>query len=164
MASFKRRPLESRNHLKMKVALLISLASLVAVSACRKRSAVETGGGGESAPQTAGTASAPAAGKAIDPAAVAAPLPPPDAEITASVERRFRPKELSNAYAPAGPGDYQAQLNLYNRVLRKWVADQGYLPNTMQELMASSGTPKPPQPPAGRTLVFDRRTVSVVLQ
>lgn len=107
---------------------------------------------------------APKAGKALDPVAAAAPLPPPDAEITVAVERRFLPAEPMNAYVPAQPGDYQAQLNLYNRVLRKRAADLGNTPDTLQELLASSGLPKPPQPPKGRTLVYDRRTVTVSLQ
>ena len=74
------------------------------------------------------------------------------------------PAQAMNAYAPAQPGDYQAQLNLYNRVLRKRVQDLGNTPDTMQELMSSSGYPKPPQPPGGRALSYDKKTITVSLQ
>lgn len=74
------------------------------------------------------------------------------------------PAQSMNAYAPAQPGDYQAQLNLYNRVLRKRVQDLGNTPETFQELMASSGYPKPPQPPSGRRLLYEKKTVTVSLQ
>ena len=74
------------------------------------------------------------------------------------------PAQAMNAYAPAQSGDYQAQLNLYNRVLRKRVQDLGNTPETFQELMASSGYPKPPQPPGGRALAYDKKTITVSLQ
>ena len=66
-------------------------------------------------------------------------------------------------YSPAGPGDYQAQLNAYNLVLRKWAAGAD-IPQRFHDLMATYNSPKPPQPPVGRKLVYDRRTVTVSLQ
>jgi hypothetical protein len=84
--------------------------------------------------------------------------------LTAAVERRFIPAQPVNAYAPAAQGDYQAQLDLYNRVLRKWSAGSGFVPSTLQELMSSYNVPKPPQPPGGRTLVYDKKTMTVSLQ
>jgi hypothetical protein len=68
-----------------------------------------------------------------------------------------------NMYSPAGPGDYQSQLDAYNRVLKKW--SQGAdIPVSFDALMSTYNSPKPPQPPAGRRLVYDRKTVSVRLQ
>ncbi len=84
--------------------------------------------------------------------------------MTVAVERRFIPAKPVNAYSPAAPGDYQAQLDLYNRVLKKWTVSASWTPSTLQEIMASFGTPKPPQPPAGRALVYDKKTVTVRLQ
>lgn len=91
-------------------------------------------------------------------------MPPPGAELTVNVERRFIPAQPVNAYSPAVAGDYQAQLDLYNRVLRKWTVSSSWTPSTMQEIMTSFGTPKPPKPPAGRTLVYEKKTVTVSLQ
>lgn len=142
--------------------LLIVLAGLLAVSGCRKKAAVDSAGpvaGGETPVGEPARVPPPKRGSPA-----AAPLPPTDAEITVAVESRFRTEQRSNAYSPAQPDNYQAQLDLYNRVLRKWTADQGYTPDTMKALMASYGTPKPPQPPAGRTLVYDPKTVTVSLQ
>lgn len=149
----------------MSRAILITLAGLLVLAGCRKRSQASSSvpSGVAEADQTTAAANLEAAPLA-DPAAAATPLPPPNAEITVAVERRFLPAEPMNAYSPAQRGDYQAQLNLYNRVLLKRVADLGYTPETMQELMASSGLPKPPQPPAGRKLVYDRKTIAVSLQ
>lgn len=144
--------------------LLIALAGLLAGSACTRKPNPGTAAGDGAQAFRPGELPAPVVSQAADPAAAAAPLPPPDAEITVAVERRFIPAQTMNAYAPAQPGDYQAQLNLYNRVLRKWTAAMGFTPATMQELMASSGPPKPPQPPKGRTLVYDPRTVTVSSQ
>ena len=146
-------------------ALLITLVGLLSVTACRKKpkDGSTASADGASAGQAAEGA-APVTGKLADPAAAAAPMPAPDAAITVAVERRFLPAQQMNAYSPAQPGDYQAQLNLYNRVLRKRAQDLGNTPDTMQELMASSGMPKPPQPPTGRTLAYDRKTVTVSLQ
>lgn len=148
--------------------LLVALCISVACVGCRRRARPDANAGGESSgasgTEAAATAAAPVASAPADPAAFAAPLPPPNAELTVEVERRFLPAEPMNAYAPAAPGDYQAQLNLYNRVLRQWTVNAGNVPNTMQELMATYNSPKPPQPPAGRTLVYDRKTISVRLQ
>ena len=80
------------------------------------------------------------------------------------MESRFRSNDPKQPFAPPQSGDYQAQLLLYNRVLRKWTQDQGYTPATLQDLQASFGAPKPPRPPTGRSLAYDRRTVSVSLQ
>lgn len=143
--------------------LLIAFAGLLACTACRKKPKTGTPADGGVQAVQPGELPAPVASKAADPSA-AAPLPPPDAEITVAVERRFIPAKTMNAYSPAQAGDYQAQLNLYNRVLRKWTAAMGFTPATMKELMGSSGTPKPPQPPSGRTLVYDQKTVTVSLQ
>ena len=146
-------------------ALLIPLACLLSFAACRKKpkdGSVALADGASAAQGTERTA--PVASKLADPAAAAAPLPPPGAEITVMVERRFLPAQQMNAYSPAQPGDYQAQLNLYNRVLRKRAQDLGYTPDSMQQLMASSGMPKPPQPPTGRALAYDKKTVTVSLQ
>lgn len=147
----------------MNRAILIALAGILVLAGCRKRSNADASASAEGA-QPASETAAPVVAPLADPAAAAAPLPPPNAEITVAVERRFLPAQPMNAYSPAQPGDYQAQLNLYNRVLRKRAAGLGNTPDTMQELMASSGLPKPPQPPAGRTLVYDRKTVTVSLQ
>lgn len=149
----------------MNSAILIGLTGLLVLAGCRKRSHAgpSAPSGAAEAGQTTVTANLVAAPLA-DPSAAATPLPPPNAEITVAVERRFLPAEPMNAYSPAQPGDYQAQLNLYNRVLLKRTGDLGYTPDTMQELMASSGLPKPPQPPAGRTLVYDRKAATVRLQ
>lgn len=143
--------------------MLITLAGFLVLASCRKRSNADARASAEGAPPAQASETAVAAPLA-DPAAGAAPLPPPNAEITVAVERRFLPAQAMNAYSPAQPGDYQAQLNLYNRVLRKRAAGLGNTPDTMQELMASSGMPKPPQPPTGRKLIYDRKTVTVSLQ
>lgn len=145
--------------------LTLAAAVVLGASGCRKRSRAAGNGAAETvqAGQTSDGA-APATSALADPQAAAAPLPLPNAEITVAVERRFMPAQAMNAYAPAQPGDYQAQLALYNRVLRKRVQDLGNTPDSFQELMSSSGYPKPPQPPAGRNLVYDKRTVTVTLQ
>lgn len=67
-------------------------------------------------------------------------------------------------YAPARPGPYQPQLDTYNRVLRKWTESASIVPNDFNHLMGIYNSPKPPQPPPGRRLVFDRKTVTVILQ
>lgn len=147
--------------------LFFALALVLALgaSACRKRTkAAGTGGAEAVSADQSGSGASPVASPLADPQAAATPLPPPNSEITVAVERRFMPAQAMNAYAPAQPGDYQAQLALYNRVLRKRVQDLGNTPDSFQELMSSSGYPKPPQPPAGRNLVYDKRTVTVTLQ
>jgi len=68
-----------------------------------------------------------------------------------------------NMYSPAGPGDYQTQLNAYNVVLRRWAMGAD-IPQTFHDLMATYNSPKPPQPPTGRRLVYDPKTVTVRLQ
>lgn len=143
----------------------LTLVFLVCGLACRRKAKPESSVP-EASAQSASGADAPAivTAKLADPGVASAPLPPPDAELTVMVERRFLPAQQMNAYSPAQAGDYQAQLNLYNRVLRKRVQSLGNTPETFQELMASSGYPKPPQPPAGRTLVYDKKTVTVSLQ
>ncbi|MEQ2005753.1 MAG: hypothetical protein ABMA26_03055 [Limisphaerales bacterium] len=147
----------------IKQALFLVLAGFLVFSGCRRKSGAgpaDTAGPVEPttpAPEAAAPATAPAAG-------ATAALPPPDAEVTPAVESRFRSNDPKQPYAPPLSGSYQAQLDLYNRVLRKWAQDQGYTPDTMQAITASYGTPKPPQPPAGRTLVYDRKTVTVSLQ
>lgn len=146
--------------------LVVAMVVMVGATACRRKPR-----GNSSTTGSAENSTAPTTGDGAlvtsnlsDPSAAAAPLPPPDAQITVAVERRFLPAQEMNAYSPAQPGDYQAQLNLYNRVLRKRVQDLGNTPDTFEQLMASSGYPKPPQPPAGRKLNFDRRTVTVSVQ
>lgn len=67
-------------------------------------------------------------------------------------------------YAPAYSGDYQAQLDAYNRVLRKWMEDSSNAPRTLQEIMNTFNSPKPPAPPAGRLLIYDPATKRVRLQ
>jgi hypothetical protein len=67
-------------------------------------------------------------------------------------------------YAPVYPGDYQTQLDAYNRVLRKWLHDSSNAPKNLQQIMGTFNSPKPPQPPAGRQLVYDPATKLVRLQ
>lgn len=142
-----------------RLVLLLGIACVcvMAGSACRKR----------------GTSSAPAPGPAAPPAAdgsvaantfAAPPPPPPDAPQPVNESVQFYPPQPVNMYAPARPGDYQAQLDTYNRVLRKWTQSQSIVPNDLTHLMGIYNSPKPPQPPAGRRLVFDRKTVTVSLQ
>lgn len=69
-----------------------------------------------------------------------------------------------NMYAPVYPGDYQSQLDAYNRVLRKWLEDSSAAPRHIQDIMGTFNSPKPPQPPAGRRLVYDPKTKLVTLQ
>lgn len=142
--------------------MVIAGVLLVAPGCKRKSRATSSSGAG--GPEGQEVADAPVASALADPSAAAAPLPPPGAELTVAVERRFIPVQPVNAYAPATPGDYQAQLDLYNRVLKKWTINASWTPSTLHEIMASFGTPKPPQPPSGRTLVYDKATVSVRLQ
>jgi hypothetical protein len=113
------------------------------------------GGTAATPDNTAGTTTA------TDPAA---PPPPPDEPLATSEEiAKFNPPEPMNAYAKRGPGDYQAQLDLYNKVLRTW-ASRADTPATFKDLMATYNSPKPPEPPAGRRLVYDRKTISVRLE
>ena len=148
----------------MRRPLLLTLTCLLVISGCRKRSVANST---PASPDANIAASSPAEvpttvakpGK-FDPG----PLPPPNAELTPAMESRFRSNDPKQPFAPPQSGDIQAQLDLYNRVLRKWTVAQGYTPDTLKDLQASYGTPKPPKPPAGRTLVYDRKTVTVSLQ
>ena len=128
---------------------------------CKRSARSGSAQGATAAPVKPGESPASAA---ADPAAVAAPLPPPGAQLTVADERRFIPAQIVNAYSPAAPGDYNAQLELHNRVLKKWTVNAGFTPSSLRDIMASFGPPKPPQPPAGRTLVYDPKTVRVSLQ
>lgn len=67
-------------------------------------------------------------------------------------------------YATRYAGDYQTQLDAYNRVLRKWLVDSSNAPRNLQEIMGTFNSPKPPQPPAGRQLVYDSPTKTVRLR
>jgi hypothetical protein len=126
---------------------------------CRKRGTASGRGGAEAAPS--GTD---ASGEATA-TSFAAPLPPaPSAPPPVHESAQFYPTEPVNMYAAARPGDYQTQLDAYNRVLRKWTENNSLVPNDFNHLMAIYNGPKPPQPPAGRRLMFDRKTVTVRLQ
>ena len=141
-----------------RLALLIGIACLsVAVGvACRKRGSATAPGSETTAPAVDGTPA---------PKAFASPPPlPPNAPPPVNESVQFYPPEPVNMYAPARPGDYQAQLDTYNRVLRKWTQSQSIVPNDLTHLMGIYNSPKPPQPPAGRRLGFDRKTVTVSLQ
>lgn len=141
-----------------RLALLVGLTLLciTAGGACRKR--------GANAAPPAGDSSAPSAGgEAAKPFASPPPLPP-NAPPPVNESVQFYPPEPVNMYAPARPGDYQAQLDTYNRVLRRWTQSQSIVPNDVRHLMGIYNSPKPPQPPAGRQLVFDRKTITVSLQ
>jgi len=100
------------------------------------------------------------------PAAVQFQAPPPTYQpppVADDSPVRFAAPQPQNMYSPARPGDYQAQLDAYNRVLRVW--SQGAdIPQSLENLMSTYNSPKPPQPPAGRRLVYDPKTVTVRLQ
>lgn len=148
----------------MKRTLFVALVGLLAFSGCRKKAGnnpASVSKGDENVPSApVEVPTKPAKPGKFDPG----PLPPPDAELTPAMESRFRSNDPKQPFAPPQSGDIQAQLDLYNRVLRKWTVAQGYTPDTLKDLQASYGTPKPPKPPAGRTLVYDRKTVTVSLQ
>ncbi|MEN9576135.1 MAG: hypothetical protein RL514_3990 [Verrucomicrobiota bacterium] len=142
-----------------RLALLLGIACvcLTASVACRKR-------GAASAPGPDATGASSADGNPA-PKTFASPPPlPPNAPPPVSESVQFYPPQPVNMYAPARPGDYQAQLDIYNRVLRKWTQSQSIVPNDLNHLMGIYNSPKPPQPPAGRRLVLDRKTVTVSLQ
>ena len=141
--------------------VLLGLAMLVTVGGCRRRSKLEV----SAPPADAVAASADQVTGSPD---VSVPTrtylaPPATAAPQTDEAHRFIPPEPMNMYSPARPGDYQAQLNDYNRILRKW-SEGADVPQTFHDLMATYNSPKPPQPPAGRTLAYDRRTVSVSLR
>ena len=55
-------------------------------------------------------------------------------------------------------------LAAYNKALRAWINSSSYLPMNAKELATLRDGPRPPQPPPGRVLVFDRTTMSVHLE
>ena len=137
----------------------ILLITCVFVCGCRKRKAdpntAADAGGTQAAPSRAASATA-------EPAYAAAPAPtapPPENETM-----RFNAPQPMGMYAPVYPGDYQVQLDAYNRVLRRWLVDSSSAPRNLQEIMGTFNSPKPPQPPAGRRLVYDPKTKTVSLQ
>jgi hypothetical protein len=142
---------------------ILALVTVVVVAAgCRKRSQ----GGATVATGSEAAATTPAEAPTAKAGASAPPLTPltPGGEITPAVESRFRSNDPKQPFAPPLAGDYQTQLDTYNRVLRKWVQDQGHAPATLQDLQASYGAPKPPKPPVGKTLVYDRATLTLSLR
>ena len=144
-------------------AVLVLLAGSVVFGACRRRSKPDV-----TAVQPPGDAAAPvdqSAGAPDTSVALQTYLAPPPSATPLPIDEahRFIAPEPMNMYSPAGPGDYQAQLNAYNLVLRKWAAGAD-IPQRFHDLMATYNSPKPPQPPVGRKLVYDRRTVTVSLQ
>lgn len=141
--------------------LLLVTASLLTLTACRKRSG--------QTPSDYGAGSAPAVPTAGGEVAAgektyAAPPPPASATPPVNEAARFNTLQPMNMYAPRYPGDYQAQLDAYNRVLRKWLVDSSSAPRNLQEIMGTFNSPKPPQPPAGRLLVYDPATKTLRLQ
>lgn len=139
--------------------ILLLLVVLSPFTGCRKRGNAQAAAG---------------AGSAADPAAVEigptgepvfAPAPPPKTSAPPEKEAaRFNAPQPMNMYAPVYPGDYQSQLDAYNRVLRKWLEDSSAAPRHIQDIMGTFNSPKPPQPPAGRRLVYDPKTKLVTLQ
>lgn len=137
--------------------LVLAVASTMLFAACRKRagrtpSATEAGA---SASEQPGSTEVAAGEKSY------AASPPPSAQPPASEVARFNAPQPMNMYAPRYTGDYQAQLDAYNRVLRKWMVDSSNAPRNLQEIMGTFNSPKPPQPPAGRQLIYDPSTKTV---
>lgn len=131
-----------------------------------KAAAVSVDGAGDAPPPPAASVEAtPAEAGATTAAAgeASATLGQDEPQATQEEVAKFNPKEPMNAYAPRQPGDYQAQLDMYNRVLRTW-ARNADRPATFKDLMATYNSPKPPEPPAGRKLVYDARTLTVRLE
>ncbi len=146
----------------MRPALLLVLCLLVASPGCRKRGASQSAAPEAAAPAPGGTQ---AAGAPAAPKAFANPPPlPPNAPPPVAESVQFYPPEPVNMYSVARPGDYQAQLDAYNRVLRKWTQGASIVPNDLNHLMGIYNSPKPPQPPAGRRLVYDKKSITVSLQ
>lgn len=138
---------------------LTLLVVVVATTGCRRRrSADSTPTAAEAAAAADGTG-----GSSVKTFAAPPPLPA-TAQPPAQESAQFYPPEPVNMYAPARPGDYQTQLDTYNRVFRKWTESASIVPNDLNHLMAIYNSPKPPQPPPGRQLVLDRKTVTVRLQ
>jgi hypothetical protein len=138
--------------------LIVFLVGLLALGGCRKRA------NSTSSEQSSGASTADSSGQSGEqtyraPPPVPVNAPPPPNEVA-----RFNPPEPMNMYSPAMPGDYQSQLDTYNRVLRRWLSDSSNAPRNLQEIMGTFNSPKPPQPPAGRRLVYDpkSRTVSLL--
>lgn len=145
-------------------AFLVVVLVLCAVPGCRKRKMSSQSGDGPDAPAptTSGEATP---GSGVPAKAFASPPPwPANAPAPVNENVQFYPPEPVNMYAPVRPGDYQAQLDTYNRVLRRWTETASIVPNDLNHLMGIYNSPKPPQPPAGRRLVFDRKTITVRLQ
>lgn len=142
--------------------LVLGLAGLLMLAGCRKRADRTSAIGGAEPVAAApdGSAEAAAGGKAY-----AAPPPlPANASPPALEPARFNAPQPMNMYAPRYAGDYQTQLDAYNRVLRRWIVDSSNAPRNLQEIMGTFNSPKPPQPPAGRRLVYDPKTMTVSLQ
>ena len=72
--------------------------------------------------------------------------------------------------SPAAPASVpvvianEETLAAYNKALRAWINSSSYLPMNAKELATLRDGPRPPQPPPGRVLVFDRTTMSVHLE
>lgn len=144
--------------MKLRLVLFLGLVTLCAIpnSGCRKRGAsADSATGVDPAATSAAGAGAP---RFATPPPLPANAPPP---VMESVQ--FYPPEPVNMYAPVRPGAYQAQLDAYNRVLRKWT-QENMTPRDLNHLMSIYNGPKPPQPPAGRRLFFDPKTITVSLQ
>ena len=139
--------------------MILILVVAASATACRKRknsdSSTATVGGS--------AAVAPVDGAAGGTPAYATP-PPVTSAPPVSEAARFNAPQPTGMYAPAYSGDYQAQLDAYNRVLRKWMEDSSNAPRTLQEIMNTFNSPKPPTPPAGRQLIYDPATKRVRLQ
>jgi hypothetical protein len=139
---------------------VLVLVSLLTLTACRRRAGKTPSGSEPSTPGQPGAAETAAGEKTY-----AAPPPPPaTATPPESETARFNTPEPMNMYATRYAGDYQTQLDAYNRVLRKWQVDSSNAPRNLQEIMGTFNSPKPPQPPAGRQLVYDPPTKTVRLR
>ena len=137
--------------------LILVTASLLAFTGCRKRASPTPTA---SPAEAAAAPDAPAGEKTY-----AAPPPPPATATPPAIEAaRFNTPQPMNMYAQRYAGDYQTQLDAYNRVLRKWLVDSSNAPRNLQEIMGTFNSPKPPQPPAGRQLVYDPVIKTVRLQ
>ncbi len=140
------------------------VAGLIMGGGCRKRKPQAPPEGGQ--PATEAADSSAGAGSATAEGVVSARqtfTAPPAGYVPPSPALRWSGPQPANMYAPALPGDYQAQLNEYNKALRRWAEDTD-TPRTFEELMANISSPKPPQPPPGRSLVYDQKTVTVRLR
>lgn len=143
----------------MKPLFLVGALLLCVPVGCRKRGAAKPSGTGTDATSAVSTADGAGGQSFASPPPQPASAPPPVNEAV-----QFYPPEPVNMYASARPGDYQTQLDAYNRVFRKWTQSASIVPNDLTHLMGIYNSPKPPQPPPGRRLVLDRKTVTVSLQ